>query len=87
MKDLKALQKELESYNNKDLSIIIEGSLKLSLTIHNAQCMVTKKVLLVGNSDLTNEEIEITVDEINCIEINSEIHLEMNGNYDIYIST
>lgn len=52
------------------------------------QSIVTRKVLLIGNSELVrNEEIEICTDDINSIEINTEIILQMNGNYNVYIST
>ena len=88
MKDLKELQQELENnYTNKSLSIRTDGSLRLSLQIQNSKCMLTKKVLLIANSNLTDEEIEINVDDINDIEIDTEIVLEMNGNYSINIST
>lgn len=87
MRDVKTLQEELAKYNNKNLSIRMDGSLRLSLSIHNARCMMTRKVLLIGNADLVNEEIEINVDDINSIDIDSDILLEMNGNYNIYIST
>ena len=79
MIDIKLLKEELRKYNNKNLLIRLDGSLKLSLNIYNAECFVSKKIIVIGNSDLEkNEEIEICTDEINNIEIHSEIHLEMN---------
>lgn len=89
MKDLKELLKELKkNYENKDLSIRFEGSLKTSMQMHNAQCMVTSKVLIISNSEfILNEEIEICVDDIIYIEIGDEICLQMNGNYNIFIVT
>lgn len=88
MKDIKELRKKLESYTNKDLSVRTEGSLRLSLQIYHAQCMVTQKVILISNLELAvNEEIEINVDDIIDIEIDTEVILEMNGNYNICISS
>ena len=88
LKDIELLKKELKKCNNTDLSIRMDGSLRLSLQIHNAECIVTKKVVIISNSDLISyEEIEISVDDINDMEIDTEIILEMNGNYKIYIST
>lgn len=86
MKDLKKLSEELEKYNKKDLSITFSGSLRFSTLIHNSQCMVTQKILLIGNLEYSNEEIEINVDDIDNIIIDEYIVLEMNGNYKIYIS-
>lgn len=88
MKDIKELREALENYTNKDVSIRTEGSLRLSLNIHNMQCMITQKVVLMSNLESSeNEEIEINVDDIIDIEINTEIVLEMNGNYNICISS
>lgn len=79
MIDVKSLKEELKKYNNKDLLIRIDGSLKLSLNIYKAECFVSKKVIVISSlDDKTNEEIEISIDEINSIEINSEISLQMN---------
>lgn len=79
MIDIKSLKEELKKYNNKDLLIRIDGSLKLSLNIYKAECFVSKKVIVISSLDeKTNEEIEISIDEINSIEINSEINLQMN---------
>ncbi len=89
MKDLKELSKELKTnYENKDLSIKFEGSLKMSIQIHNAQCIVTSKVVILSNSEFVlNEEIEVCIDDINYIELEDEICLQMNGNYNIFIAT
>lgn len=54
MKDLKKLSEELEKYNKKDLSITFSGSLRFSTLIHNSQCMVTQKILLIGNLEYSN---------------------------------
>jgi adenylate cyclase class IV len=86
MKDVSILKEEIEKYNYHDLSVRTDGSIRFSMLIHNAQCLVTKKVLLIGNAELTNEEIEICVDDIDNINIDTEIILEMNGNYTIYIN-
>lgn len=86
MKDLEKLSKELENYNNKDISINFSGSLRFSTLIHNAKCMVTQKILLIGNFEYTNEEIEIGIDDIEKINIDKDIIIEMNGNYTIYMS-
>lgn len=86
MKDILKLKQELESYNYNDLTVTADGSLRFSMTIHNAQSLVTRTVLLIGNADLKYEEFEIKIDEIEEIEIDTEIVLNMNGNYEIYIS-
>ena len=58
------------------------------MCIDKVQSIVTSKVLLIGNSGLIrNQEIEICIDDINSIDIDTEIVLEMNGNYKIFIST
>lgn len=62
--------------------------MRFTICIGKVQSIVTRKVLLIGNSELVrNEEIEICTDDINSIEINTEIILQMNGNYNVYIST
>ena len=86
MKDILKLKQELENYSYNDLTVRADGSLRFLITIHNAQSLVTRTVLLMGNEDLKNEEIEIKIDEIEEIEIDTEIVLNMNGNYEIYIS-
>lgn len=87
MKDLKNLKEKLKSYNDKDITVRTDGSLRFLMPINKVQAMVTNKVILIGNSDLVkNEEIEILVDDINNIETDAEITLYMNGNYIIYIS-
>lgn len=86
MRDILKLKQELESYNSNDLTVRADGSLRFSMTIHNAQSLVTRTVLLIGNADLKYEEFEIKIDEIEDIEISTEIVLNMNGNYEIYIS-
>lgn len=87
MKDLQELIKELKiNYTGKDISIRTEGSLRLSMQIHNTKSIVTNNVILISNSELAlDEEIEINIDDINSIEIDTEVMLEMNGNYTIYI--
>lgn len=89
MKPIKELKEELEkNYNNRDIAVRMDGSLRLSLNISNAQCLVTHKVVLIGNAELAvNEEVEICLDDVNDIEIGTEIILEMNGNYNICITT
>lgn len=88
MKDLQKLKQELqENYNGKDVTVRADGSLRFTILINKVQAIVTDKVLLISNSELIqNEEIEICVDDINSIEIDTEIVLQMNGNYTIYIS-
>lgn len=87
LKDLKKLQETLKGYNEKNLYIRFSGSLRTYLNIYNAQCMVTKIVLLIGNGDFKdNQELEIKTDDIRNITFNkNEILLEMNGNYTIEI--
>lgn len=88
MKDIKKLKEELNGkYAGRDMTIRMTGSLRLTIFLHNVECIVTQKVLLIGNSDFINEEIEIYTDDINEISIDSDILLKMNGNYNIYIST
>ena len=85
MKDIKSLQKELEKYNNRNVSIRFEGSLRTFLVIENARCMVTHKTLLIGSIEKDNQEFQLDLDEVMEFEINVEIMLSVNGNYRIYI--
>ena len=87
MKDLKKLQDTLKEYNNKNLYIRFDSSLRTYINIYNAQCLVTKIVLLIGNGDFEdNQELEIKTDDIRDIIFNkNEILLEMTGNYTIEI--
>ena len=88
MEDLKQLQQKLKEMEGKDISIQLEGSLRLVLNIHSMQSIVTNTILIISNSQLIrNEEIEIVTDEIVSIDIKKEIKIEMNGNYIISIST
>jgi len=88
VRDLKELQKELKLYNGNDITVRADGSLRFCIPIHKVQAIVTNKVVLISNTDLVrNEEIEICTDDINDIEIDTEIVLQMNGNYNLYIST
>ena len=87
LKDLKKLRDTLKEYNNKNLYIRFDGSLRTYINIYNAQCLVTKIVLLIGNGDFEdNQELEIKTDDIRDIIFNkNEILLEMTGNYTIEI--
>lgn len=87
MKDLKELQKTLRNFNNKDLYVKFSGSLRTYVHICNAQCLVTRTVLIIGNGDFKdNQELEILTDDINnIITSESQIIFNMNGNYDIEI--
>ena len=78
LKDLKKLRDTLKEYNNKNLYIRFDGSLRT---------YVTKIVLLIGNGDFEdNQELEILTDDIRNITVNAnDILLEMNGNYTIEI--
>ncbi len=88
MEDLKQLQQKLKEIEGQDISIQLEGSLRLILNIHNMQSIVTNTIIIISNSQLIrNEEIEILTDEIISIDIKKEIKIEMNGNYTISIST
>ena len=49
LKDLRKLQNILKEYNGKDLYIRFNGSLRTYIHIYNAQCLITKIVLLIGN--------------------------------------
>lgn len=80
------IEKKLEQYQNKDIQISFGGSLRLILNVEKAKCMITKTTLLIGNADYT-KEIELLVDEIEDVEIEQELKLKMNGNYEIRIST
>lgn len=87
MEDLKQLQQKLKEIEGQDISIQLEGSLRLILNIHNMQSIVTNTIIIISNSQLIrNEEIEILTDEIISIDIKKEIKIEMNGNYTISIS-
>ncbi len=84
------LKEKINEYNNKDLCIRMDGSLKIStFLIHNAQCYINRNRLLITkqDTDFTNEEIEIVIDDIVNVIMNDKIVLQMNGNYNIYIST
>ena len=87
LKDLKKLRDTLKEYNNKNLYIRFDSSLRTYINIYNAQCLVTKIVLLIGNGDFEdNQELEILTDDIRNITVNAnDILLEMNGNYTIEI--
>ena len=87
LRDLRKLQDILKEYNGKDLYIRFSGSLRTYIHVYNAQCLITKIVLLVGNGDFEdNQELEIRTDDIKDITFNkNEILLEMNGNYTIEI--
>lgn len=87
MKDLRKLQDTLKDYSGKDLYIRFSGSLRTYLHIYNAQCLVTKIVMLIGNGDFEdNQELEILTDDIRNITYNTDVLLfEMNGNYNIEI--
>ena len=85
MKDIKSLQKELEKYNNRNVSIRFEGSLRTFLVIENARCMATHKTLLIGSIEKDNQEFQLDLDEVMEFEINVEIMLSVNGNYRIYL--
>lgn len=84
------LKNRINEYNNKDLYIRMDGSLRIStFSIHNAQCVISRNRLLIAKSevDSTDEEIEIVIDDIVNVISNKEIVLQMNGNYSVYIST
>lgn len=86
MRDIKALQNELENYNGKDISIRFDGSLRTFLIIKNARCIATYKTLLIGNMEEDNQEFQLDMDEIIDIEIGiAEITLQVNGNFKIYL--
>ena len=87
LKDLRKLQNILKEYNGKDLYIRFNGSLRTYIHIYNAQCLVTKIVLVIGNGDFEdNQELEIRTDDIKTITFNeNEILFDMNGNYTIEI--
>lgn len=84
------LKQKINEYNNKDLYIRMDGSLRIStFSIHKAQCVISRNRLLIAypDTDYTDEEIEIIIDDIVNVILNKEIVLQMNGNYNIYIST
>ena len=87
MKDLRKLKNILKEYNGKDLYIRFNGSLRTYIHIYNAQCLITKIVLLIGNVEFEdNQELEVKTDDILKITYyDNEILLEMHGNYEIEI--
>lgn len=87
MKDLEQLKETLKTYNGKNLFIRFTGSLRTYINIENAQCLVTKIVMIIGNDNLEdNQELEILTDDLRDITFNeNEILLNMNGNYTIEI--
>lgn len=88
MKDLKKLEEELKKCDGKDITVRIDGSLKLGIQIHNVKTMVTSRDIILSNYNFKiNEETEICLDDVVDIELGQEIIIEMNGNYKIYIST
>lgn len=88
MKDLEKLEEELKKCDGKDITVRIDGSLKLGIQIHNVKTMVTSRDIILSNYNFKiNEETEICLDDIVDIELGQEIIIEMNGNYKIYIST
>ena len=88
MKNLKELEEELKKYDGKNITIRIDGSLKLGILIHNLKSMVTSRNIIFSNYNFKlNEEVEICLDDVIDIELGQEIILQMNGNYNIYIST
>lgn len=89
MEDLKLLQQKLKAMESKDISVQFEGSLRLLMNINNVQSIVTNTILLISNSDLQkNQELEIVTDDIVSVEyVGKDIKIQMNGNYNIYIST
>ena len=49
--------------------------------------MVTSRKIIFSNYNFKlNEEVEICLDDVIDIELGQEIILQMNGNYNIYIS-
>ena len=88
MKNLKELEEELKKYDGKNITIRTDGSLKLGILIHNLKSMVTSRNIIFSNYNFKlNEEVEIYLDDVIDIELGQEIILQMNGNYNIYIST
>ena len=88
MKDLEKLEEELRKYDGKDITVRIDGSLKLGIQIHNVKSIVTSRNIILSNYNFKiNEETEICLDDVVDIELGQEIIIEMNGNYKIYIST
>lgn len=88
MKDLEKLEEELKKCDGKDITVRIDGSLKLGIQIHNVKTMVTSRDIILSNYNFKiNEETEICLDDIVDIELGQEIIIEMNGNYKIYVST
>ncbi len=88
MKDFKKLEEELKKYAGKNITIRIDGSLKLGISIHNLKSMVTSRNIIFSNYNFKlNEEAEICLDDVIDIKLGQEIIIEMNGNYNIYIST
>jgi len=88
MKDFKKLEEELKKCDGKDITVRIDGSLKLGIQIHNTKSIVTSRTVILSNYNFKiNEETEICLDDVVDIELGQEIILQMNGNYNIYIST
>jgi len=87
LKDLRKLQETLKRFNGKDLYIRFNGSIRTYLHIYNAQCLVTRIVMLIGNGDFKdNQELEILTDDIRNIIYNENgLLFEMNGNFNIEI--
>ncbi len=67
------LEKE---YNNKDLTIIFEGSLETQFIIHQCQILNSDNTLLLCNQKI---QFKIDLDEVTDIEMNNCIILEMES--------
>ena len=86
MKNLKELQEEIDNkYNNKDISIRFEGSIRTYFIIENSRSLVTKRTILIGSLEKDNQEIKIDLADVEEINISLNIELKMNGNYTIYL--
>lgn len=86
MENLKELQEEIDNkYNNKDISIRFEGSIRTYFVIENARSLVTKKTILIGSLEKDNQEFEIDLADVEEVNIGLNIELKMNGNYTIYL--
>ena len=86
MKNLKELQEEIDNkYNNKDISIRFEGSIRTYFIIENSRSLVTKRTILIGSLEKDNQEIESDLADVEEINISLNIELKMNGNYTIYL--
>ena len=70
------LKEFLADYNNKDITVFLEGSVETYFTIHKAQIFVGYSTLLIAND---TQEIKIDLDEVTYINYDNGITLNVES--------